>query len=358
MMRTPLYDNHVKLGARIVDFHGWEMPVWYTGIKEEHMATRKSTGVFDASHMGEIWVSGPDCTEFLNGVVTVDVAVMEKGKVKYTFFLNDEAGIIDDIIVYCTEPKKKYMLCVNASNIDRDLAWLNAHTADGVEIDDRSPLTAMIALQGPLAGDVLYRAIGFDYDSVKRFYFGTADTPFGELMISRTGYTGSDGVEIFMDAGNSPELWSALVDAGAAPCGLGSRDTLRLEMGYPLHGNDLDEATTPIEAGLRFAVDMKKPEFIGKAALEKRSVEGLKKRLAGLVMEEKGIPRQGYACMAEGATGIVTSGSISPMLDTGIALAYMDAPVEEGGRAYVVIRDKKLEARFKKPPFVKTNLTK
>jgi aminomethyltransferase len=357
-MRTLLYDNHVRLGARIVDFHGWEMPVWYKGIKEEHMATRNAAGLFDASHMGEIWVSGPGSTEFLNRLVTVDVAVLEKGKVKYTFFLNEEAGIIDDIIVYCVEPNKKYMLCVNASNIDRDLAWLQAHNLEGVEIVDKSPLTAMIALQGPLAGEVLTKAFGFDYNSLKRFYFSTADTPFGELMISRTGYTGSDGVEIFMDAQHSPEMWTALVENGATPCGLGARDTLRLEMGYPLHGNDLDETTTPIEAGLKFAVDMKKSEFIGKAALEKQLAGGLKKRLVGLVMEEKGIPRHGYACRAEGASGSITSGSISPMLDTGIALAYMDASVKDGDMVYVVIRDRQLAARVKKPPFVKTNLTK
>ena len=357
-MRTPLYDNHVKLGARIVDFHGWDMPVWYTGIKEEHMATRNAAGLFDASHMGEIWVSGPGSPEFLNRIVTVDVAILEKGKVKYTFFLNEEAGIIDDIIVYCVEPNRKYMLCVNSSNIDKDLAWLQAHNPVGVEIVDKSPLTAMIALQGPLAGEALTKAIGFDYDSLKRFYFSTADTPFGELMISRTGYTGSDGVEIFMDAGHSPGLWTALLDAGATPCGLGARDTLRLEMGYPLHGNDLDETTTPIEAGLKFAIDINKPEFIGKAALEKQLTEGLKKRLVGLVMEEKGIPRHGYVCTADGASGCITSGSISPMLDTGIALTYMDASVKEGDTVYVIIRDKKLKARVKKPPFVKTNLTK
>jgi aminomethyltransferase len=161
-----------------------------------------------------------------------------------------------------------------------------------------------------------------------------------------------------MDAGHSPGLWSALVDAGATPCGLGARDTLRLEMGYPLHGNDLDETTTPIEAGLKFAVDMNKPVFMGKAVLEKQAAGGLKKRLIGLVMEGKGIPRHGYACEAEGASGSITSGSISPMLDTGIALAYMDASIKDGDAVYVVIRDKKLKARVKKPPFVKTNLTK
>ncbi|HEY9160338.1 MAG TPA: glycine cleavage system aminomethyltransferase GcvT [Desulfomonilia bacterium] len=357
-MRTPLYDSHVKMGARVIDFHGWDMPVWYSGIKEEHMATRGGAGIFDASHMGEIWVSGPDCAGFLNRILTVDVAVLEEGKVKYTFFLNEEAGIIDDIIVYCTRPKEEYMLCVNSSNIEKDFAWLKAHRKEGVEIVDKSPATAMIALQGPLAGEVLERVISFDYDGLKRFYFQTAHTSFGNLIISRTGYTGSDGVEIFMNAEYSPGLWAALIDKGATPCGLGARDTLRLEMGYPLHGNDLDETTTPLEAGLKFAVDMNKPEFIGRPVLEKQLASGLKKRLVGLVMEEKGIPRQGYSCGSEGVTGSITSGSISPVLDTGIALAYMDASVNYGDAAYVVIRDKKLAARIKKPPFVKTNLTK
>jgi aminomethyltransferase len=357
-MRTPLYDSHVKMGARVIDFHGWDMPVWYSSIKEEHMATRGGAGIFDASHMGEIWVSGPGCAKFLNRIVTVDVAVLEAGKVKYTFFLNEEAGIIDDIIVYCIKPREEYMLCVNSSNIDKDFAWLQTHREEGVEISDKSPATAMIALQGPLAGEVLGKVINFDYEGLKRFYFLTADTSYGRLIISRTGYTGSDGVEIFMDAEHSPGLWAALADKGATPCGLGARDTLRLEMGYPLHGNDLDETTTPLEAGLKFAIDMNKPAFIGRTVLEKQLASGLKKRLVGLVMEEKGIPRQGYACGAVGVTGSITSGSISPVLDTGIALAYMDASVNYENAAYVVIRDKKLAARIKKPPFVKTNLTK
>jgi aminomethyltransferase len=272
--------------------------------------------------------------------------------------LNQEGGIIDDLLVYCVTPGAEYMLCVNSSNAEKDFAWLKKHLSSNAVLDDASASTSLIALQGPKAGAILNKVTGFDQESIRYYHFAFADSPFGRLMVSRTGYTGSDGVEIFLPNEKAPALWDAFAGAGAVPCGLGARDTLRLEMGYALHGNDIDETTTPLESGPMFALDMKKAEFIGKDVLDRQVVQGIKKKLVGLVMEERGIPRQGYVCSVRGIPGVITSGSISPMLDAGIALAYMDASAREGDEVFVTIRDRQLRARVAKPPFVKTGLIK
>ena len=357
-MRTPLFDTHMRLHARIVDFHGWEMPVWYTGIIEEHLATRNAAGLFDVSHMGEILVSGKLSTAYLDRVLAIDIPALPEGKVKYALLLNQAAGIIDDLLVYCLEPGARYMLCVNAANIGKDYAWLVSQNAEGVELADKSNQTAMLALQGPDAGKILRSCLSFALESVRRFQFILTDTHYGRLMISRTGYTGSDGVEIFMEPSQINRLWETFVAAGATPCGLGARDTLRLEMGYPLQGNDMDENTTPFEAGLGLAIHMEKPCFIGKEALARQREKGIKRRLTGLVMMDKGIPRQGFLCIQDSQVGMITSGSISPVLNTGIALAYLDASVQEGEVLDVLIRSKAAKARVTQPPFVKTGLIK
>lgn len=358
-MRTPLYDAHVRLQARIVDFHGWDLPVWYTGIKEEHLAVRNGAGIFDVSHMGEIWISGESAQAYLDRVVTIDVAAVSPGQAKYTFILNEQAGIIDDLLLYCVNPGSMYMLCVNASNREKDYAWLKAQAVPGVEISDRSPETAMLAVQGPAAARILSETLAFDLDRLRYYHFLRQETRYGALMISRTGYTGSDGVEIFMDNRHAETLWDAFTKSGATPCGLGARDTLRLEMGYPLHGNDIDETTTPLEAGLGFAVEMHKPAFLGKDRLLDQRRHGLSRRLTGLTLLDKGVPRQGYVCTrGTQSVGIITSGSISPILNTGIALAYLDAGVPEGAEIDCVIRSKPVKARVVKPPFVKTALHK
>ncbi len=354
-MRTPLYHEHEKLGARIVDFHGWEMPVWYTGIKEEHLAVRNSAGLFDASHMGEIWVSGKESAPFLNRVLTRDIPAMPKNRVLYSFFLNEQGGIIDDLTVYCVEPGESYMLCVNASNTENDLRWITGQNREGALIEDRSSQTALIALQGPDADRILKDYLDFDPDILKNYTFTMlATAQYGDIMISKTRYTGAGGVEIFLPSEKAPGLWSSLVERGARPCGLGARDTLRLEMGYPLHGNDIDETTTPIEAGLSFAVDLNKSGFIGQEALKRQSEQGVSRRLRGLVLKERGVPRQGFECMKNGQkVGTVTSGSVSPVLGTGIALAYLDKSVEEKDEVDIIVRDKHLKSTVVRPPFVK-----
>lgn len=359
-MKTPLFDQHVKLNARIVDFHGWEMPVWYTGIKDEHMATRSSAGLFDASHMGEIYISGDASAPFLDRILTRDISPMKPGKVLYTFFLNESGGIIDDLTVYCITPGQLYMLCVNASNTPHDLEWIHSQNREGAVIEDRSPGTALLALQGPGSADILRTCLGFELESIRYFTFTGFSTPdLGDFIISKTGYTGAGGVEIFISADKAVLLWNVLVGAGATPCGLGARDTLRLEMGYPLHGNDIDETTTPLEAGLSFAVNMNKADFVGKAALEKQLADGLERRLTGLVLLEKGVPRQGYPCMkGDTQIGVLTSGSISPVLGCGIAMGYLDMAIGEGEEVFVSVRSKNLRARVQKPPFVSGSISK
>lgn len=357
-MRTPLYDTHVRLNGRIVDFHGWELPVWYTGIMEEHLAVRTAAGIFDVSHMGEIRISGADAVAYLNGLTTIDVGTMETGQAKYTFLLNEQGGIIDDLLVYCVKPDE-YLLCVNASNREHDLAWLKAHVMAKVAIADESAQTAMLAVQGPAAARILEATLAFDLTGMRRYHFTVRESRFGRLMLSRTGYTGEDGVEIFLANAEAPALWETLVEAGAVPCGLGARDTLRLEMGYPLHGNDIDTTTTPLEAGLGFALDMHKPDFLGKNRLQGQREAGLARRLTGLSLLEKGVPRQGYPCERGGqVVGRITSGSISPVLQVGIALAYLDAGVKAGDEIEIMIRSKAIRARVVKPPFVQTALTK
>ncbi len=358
-MRTPLYNAHVKLDAKIVDFHGWDMPVWYAGIKAEHMATREHCGLFDVSHMGEVYVSGPEVLSYLNHILTIDVAKMSNGEAKYTFLLNEDGGIIDDLIVYCLCPAERYMLCINAGNRPADMNWLESKKIPGVKLQDKSDATAMLALQGPEARDILRNCLGFDQDSLAKFTFAEADhEKFGALLISRTGYTGSDGVEIFMDAELGEGLWDTFIDAGATPCGLGARDTLRLEMGYPLHGNDIDPQTTPLEAGLSFALDLEKDDFIGKEYLVQQKKQGLTRRLMGLELIDRGVPRQDQLCFAgEKQIGRITSGSISPVLGKGIALAYFDPDFKPGDKIDIDVRGKKIKAVIKRPPFVQGGIT-
>ena len=359
-MRTPLFHEHVKLNARIVDFHGWDMPVWYTGIKDEHMATRTTAGLFDASHMGEIYVSGDRAAAFLDRILTRDISSMKPGKVLYTFFLNEKGGIIDDLTVYCITPGERYMLCVNASNIPGDLTWIHKQNRTNAVVEDKSPTTSLLALQGPGSAEILKTCLDFDLESIRYFTFCERSTSeYGDIIISKTGYTGAGGVELFIPADKAASLWRCLIEAGATPCGLGARDTLRLEMGYPLHGNDIDEGTTPLEAGLSFAVDMGKPDFVGKAALAAQQENGITKRLSGLVLLEKGVPRQGFTCMkGDTEVGVLTSGSISPVLGCGIAMAYLDISVEEDEEVTVSVRSRNLKAKVRKPPFVSGSISK
>jgi aminomethyltransferase len=357
-MRTPLFHEHEKLNARIVDFHGWEMPVWYTSIREEHLAVRRSAGLFDICHMGEIFISRPTSISYLDNVLTRNIASMKKGQALYTFLLNHSGGIIDDLIIYCLDQSGRFMLCVNSSNKDKDYAWMCEQNSSDTFIENKSDSYAALALQGPQSGKVLKECLGFDLESIRPFHFTMLKNPiYGELMISRTGYTGAGGVEFFFPAESAPELWRTLLASGATPCGLGARDILRLEMGYPLHGNDLSENTTPLEAGLEFAVDLKKPNFIGKQTLVEQQRQGIPKKLIGMELLDRGVPREGCQCLKDGkVVGIVTSGSISPITGMGIALGYLDASMKEGDEFVIDVRGKNLKSRIKKPPFVSGTL--
>jgi len=357
-MKTPLHHEHENLKAKMVDFHGWEMPVWYSGIREEHMAVRGHAGLFDVSHMGEIEVKGPMAAPFLDGLLTRDIAAMKQGQALYTFLLNEKGGIIDDLIISCLEPNAYYLLCVNSSNKDTDYEWMAGHNTGKAVLEDMSEHYAMVALQGPAAGGIIKACTGFDIDGLRRFCVAPWDSAsFGHMIISRTGYTGAGGAEIFIEDGRVTALWRAFLDAGAVPCGLGARDTLRLEMGYPLHGNDITEATTPLEADLGFAVDMSKTDFIGRDSLIDQRSKGIRRILTGMIVLDRGIPREGCPCVREGVeVGTVTSGSISPVTGSGIALGYLDTRVHEGDEIFIEVRGKPLRSRVKKPPFVSGTL--
>ncbi|HPI94147.1 MAG TPA: glycine cleavage system aminomethyltransferase GcvT [Deltaproteobacteria bacterium] len=357
-MRTPLFHEHEKLKARIVDFHGWDMPVWYAGIREEHLATRRHAGLFDVSHMGEIVVKGPLGAAYLDRVLTRDIPAMRQGQALYTFLLNESGGIIDDLIVSCLQENALYLLCVNSSNKDRDYAWMASRNSEGALVEDRSDAYAMLALQGPASGEILKECLGFELSRLRSFHVTVLQTPHhGELIVSRTGYTGAGGVEIFLSPEAAPALWRAFLNLGAAPCGLGARDTLRLEMGYPLHGNDINEATTPLEAGLDFAVDLGKPGFIGRDALLDQRRHGIARRLVGIEVLDRGIPREHCRCLKDGReVGTVTSGSISPVNGRGIALGYVESSIREGEELFIEVREKNLRSLVTKPPFVSGTL--
>jgi len=352
-MKTPLFHEHERLGAKMVDFHGWEMPVWYTGVREEHLAVRCSAGLFDVSHMGEILVEGTGASAFIERLTSRRAGDMEKGRVLYALLLNERGGIVDDLMISCLAPDSRYLLCVNSANRDTDLAWISAHITEDVNITDASDSCAMLALQGPGAGSVLKGCLGSDFGELKPFHLVVADTPgFGRIMVSRTGYTGAGGFEICLGVKAAPDLWRGLLGAGARPCGLGARDTLRLEMGYPLHGSDITEDTTVLEAGLEFALDMESPDFIGRQALLSQKRHGLERALRGVELTERGVPRAGCRVLKDaGVIGTVTSGSVSPTTGRGIALAYLPPSLAEGEPVAVEVRDRPLAAVVRRPPF-------
>lgn len=354
--RTPLYDQHVALGGRMVDFAGWEMPVQYTGILDEHRAVRETAGVFDISHMGEFFVSGPGATEWLDGLLTNRVAKLAAGEAQYTLMLNERGGVIDDLIVYRLGDEE-YLLVVNAAKIDEDAAWLRAHARSQIAFTDSSGEFSAIAVQGPIARGVFQTVFGealpTDRNRVIKVKFDGADG-----FAVTTGYTGEDGFEIVIPNSVSAGMWDALVAAGAKPCGLGARDTLRLEMCYPLNGSDLSPERTPLEAGLGVFVDLTKDDFIGKAALAAQKAEGCASRLAAIAVTGKSPPiRPHYAVWAGGALVSETcSGALSPTLGHGIAMAYLPAAVAKiGTEVEIEVRGKRYKASVVKKPFLKRN---
>lgn len=358
MKRTPLFNKHVSLGAKMVPFAGFEMPVQYSGLTEEHFAVREKAGLFDVSHMGQFFIEGPGAKDLLQYVATNNADALKDGKAQYTCLTNENGGIVDDLIVYKIADEK-YFVVVNASNIDKDWNHINNHNTFGAIMTNASDEMSLLAIQGPKATEILQKLTPVQLQDLPYYHFTIGEVAgIQDIIISNTGYTGSGGFEIYFKNEDAEKLWDDLMSAGEEfgmlPCGLGARDTLRLEKGFCLYGNDLDDNTTPLEAGLGWITKFDK-DFVAKDILEKQKSEGVTKKLAGFEMQEKAIPRNGYPVVdAEGKTiGKVTSGTMSPMKKTGIGLAYLDTDFTKvGTEIFIQIRNKNIPAQVVKPPFV------
>jgi aminomethyltransferase len=360
MKKTILYNIHKQLGAKIVHFAGFEMPVEYSGINKEHLAVRHAAGIFDVSHMGEFWVKGPKSLAFIQHITTNDVAAIPVGKAQYSCIPNNQGGIVDDLIIYHYQ-EEKYMLVVNASNIEKDWNWCQQNNQMGAELEDASDKISLMAVQGPKARMILQKLTSVDLSSVPFYSFTVGDIAgVGNVIISNTGYTGSGGFELYLYNDDAPVVWHTIMEAGEdqglLPVGLGARDTLRLEAGLALYGNDLNDTTSPIEAGLGWITKLVGGnDFISRSLFEKQKNEGVDKRLKGFVMEERGIPRKGYEIVdKDGAViGEVTSGTMSPILKQGIGMGYVKKGFwKPDTEVFIRIRNRDLRARVVKPPFV------
>ena len=363
LKRTPFFETHKLAGAKLIDFGGFEMPVQYEGIKVEHTAVREHAGLFDVSHMGEVFITGEQAVPFLQLITVNDVSKLVPGKAHYSAMCYPNGGIVDDLIIYMLADHK-YMVVVNASNREKDVAWMREHAIEGVTIDDRSDAYALLALQGPKSAQILAKITDIDLSSIAYYHFATGKVAgVDDVIVSATGYTGEPGYEIYFDTQtcNPSAMWDAIMaagsDLGLKPCGLGARDTLRLEMGYALYGNDISDQTTPLEAGLAWITKLDKGNFIGREALLSQKQAGIARKLTGFVMEdEKAIPRSQYIVRStEGEQiGVVTSGTQSVTLSKGIGMAYVDLAWSSPGQPIVIdIRGKLMPAVTQKPPFVK-----
>lgn len=361
MKKTPFTDVHIALGAKMHEFAGYNMPIEYFGIIDEHQTVVNAVGVFDVSHMGEFWVKGPKALEFIQKVTSNDASVLTVGKAQYTCFVNENGGIIDDFIVYHYEPEK-YMLVVNAANIEKDWAWCQQQNTVGAQLENASDHTAQLAVQGPKATETLQKLTETDLSSIPYYSFVT--TRFAgvdNVIISNTGYTGAGGFELYFYPEYGKKIWEAVFEAGAEfgikPIGLGARDTLRLEMGYCLYGNDLDDTTTPLQAGLGWITKFTENKlFVGRAVLEKEKADGVPRKLCCLTLIDRGIPRHGYEIVTaqDEVVGNVTSGTMSPILKIGIGMGYVKPEyAKPGTEIFVKIRNKNLRAEVVKPPFRK-----
>jgi aminomethyltransferase len=354
--RTPLYETHRVLGARVIEFGGWDMPVQYSGILAEHQAVRTRAGLFDLSHMGEIEVSGPHALDALQELVVTDVTRIQLGQAQYSLMCYPDGGIVDDIVVYRTA-EDRFFVCVNAANINKDFEWMTQHNPAQATMVDQSDEYALIAVQGPSAPGIVQRLTPLNLSAVRRYWFTTGDVAGVPALIARTGYTGEDGFELFVAADQAVDVWNACLDVGRAdgmlPIGLGARDTLRLEVAYMLYGNDIDAQTTPLEAGLHRLVRFEKPVFIGREALLQQQAAGIRKQFVGLSMDEAGIPRHGYWLRHDGRqVGVVTSGTQSPSLGVGIALGYVPPECAAVGTPLAVeIRGRQVRAHVVARPF-------
>ena len=361
MKTTPFIEKHIALGAKMHEFAGYNMPIEYSGIIDEHLTVCQGVGVFDVSHMGEFWVKGPKALAFLQKVTSNNVAVLTPGKIQYTCFPNDKGGIVDDLLVYQYEPEK-YMLVVNASNMEKDWNWCVSHNTEGAELENSSDNIAQLAIQGPKAILALQKLTDIDLASIPYYTFKVGKFAGEEnVIISNTGYTGAGGFELYFYPNVADTIWKAVFEAGEEfdikPIGLGARDTLRLEMGFCLYGNDLDDTTSPIEAGLGWITKfIEGKEFINRPMLEKQKAEGVTRKLVGFEMVDRGIPRHGYELVnSDGEKiGIVTSGTMSPTRKIGIGMGYVKPEYSKAGTEICIdVRGRKLKAVVVKPPFRK-----
>ena len=356
MKTTPFTDTHIALGAKMHEFAGYNMPIEYSGINDEHLTVRNGVGVFDVSHMGEIWVKGPKALDLIQQVCSNDASTLSIGQAQYTCFPNGKGGIVDDIIVYYFEPEK-YMLVVNASNIEKDWNWLNENNSVGAVLENASDHTAQLAVQGPKATELLQKLTPVNLSEVPYYHFTVGEfAGVKNVILSNTGYTGSGGFELYFYPEHGMQIWNALFEAGKEfglkPIGLGARDTLRLEKGFCLYGNDIDDTTSPIEAGLGWITKFAEGKnFIDRERLEKQKAEGLSRKLIRFELTERGIPRHGYEIVNanDEVIGHVTSGTMLPESKIGIGMGYVNAPYFKGGEPiFIKIRNKNLEAKIVK----------
>jgi aminomethyltransferase len=353
--RTPLYELHRELGAKLIDFGGWEMPVQYEGILEEHKAVRERVGLFDVSHMGELEVTGPGALALVQRLTPNDAGRLADGRIQYSAFLTDRGTFVDDLLVY-RRAADSFLLVVNASNTAKDFAWARERASGDAPVEDRSDAYALIAVQGPAAARLLARVCEPTPADLAYYGFRMARVLGQEALVSRTGYTGEDGFEIYLAPAGAPAVFRGLLEAGrpegAAPCGLGARDTLRLEAKMALYGNDIDDTVTPWEADLGWIVRMGKGDFVGRDALARQKSEGVPRRLVGFEMVDRGIARHGYAARTAHGPGVVTSGTHSPTLGKPIGLALVPAAAGEiGAELEVDIRGRAARARVVETPF-------
>jgi len=363
MRNTPFTEKHIALGAKMAEFAGYNMPISYSGINDEHQTVRNNAGVFDVSHMGEFILKGDKALELIQKVTSNDASKLTAGKAQYSCLPNEQGGIVDDLIVYCIEENKVYMLVVNAANINKDWNWIQSQNSMGAEMHNISDKTALLAIQGPKAVEYMQELTGVDLVNLKYYTFqkGTF-AGVDNVLISATGYTGSGGIEIYFEDkdGDADKIWEAIFNVGGPkglkPIGLGARDTLRLEKGFCLYGHDIDDETSPYEAGLGWITKLGKGDFIAKNILEAQKANGVDRKLVGLEMIDKGIPRQHYVLKDEAGNeiGHITSGTMAPSLGKAIALAYVAKPFSKtDSEVFVAVRDKILKAKVVSVPFLK-----
>ena len=355
LKKTPFYDKHIEAGGKMVPFAGFEMPVQFEGLTAEHLNVRSNVGAFDCSHMGEFFVKGPEALNLVQKITSNDAAKLTPGKIQYSCMPNATGGIVDDLLVYCLS-ETEYMLVVNGACLDKDWAWVNENNTFNCTVEDRSDNLGLLAVQGPNATQALQPLTDLDLENMTYYTFGIGTFCGVEnVLVSATGYTGAGGFEVYVPTEHAHAFWDAIMANGVKPAGLGARDTLRLEMGFCLYGNDIDDTTSPIEAGLGWITKFTK-EFTNSDALLKQKEEGVTRRLVGFELVDRGVPRQGYdICDANGnKIGHVTSGTMSPSLNKAIGMGYVTKDLSKAGtEIYIAVRKKLLKAVVTRPPFYK-----